>query len=75
VLDQALLRHSSHILITVNGRDGLQPIAGMRLVRRARHRDTVHINVRYEAAPYRAWASAFNRFGQRSDLSKPVDVT
>jgi hypothetical protein len=46
----------------------------MRLVRRARHRDTVHINVRYEAAPYRAWASAFNRFGQRSDLSEPVEV-
>jgi hypothetical protein len=73
-LDQALLRHSSHILITVNGRDRLQPIAGMRLIRRAKRRDTVRINLRYEASPYRAWASAFNRFGQRSDLSEPVDV-
>jgi hypothetical protein len=73
-LDQDLLHHSRHILLTITGSDGLEPLAGKCLVRNAGRTGSVEIDIRHQASSYRAWACTFNRLGQRSDVVGPLEV-
>ena len=73
-LAQSFRRRSSHILITITGDDPIRPLAGKQLLRSAPDEGTVTVNIRSRADGYLAWASTFNRIGQRSDIAGPIAV-